>query len=134
MECSETFSNTEGKSHYKIKGGNLNCNSNNVVYLLECKTCAVQYVGSTSTKFRLRFNNYKSAQKNFLSGNIVPQHSLHSHFNSPDHNGKEDWKFKLIDSAMNLNDLRRSERYWQYKLDTFSPRGLNEREVNYDVT
>ena len=45
----------------------LDCNSNNVVYLLTCKVCGLQYVGSTSTKFRLRFNNHmqKSAQSSF---------------------------------------------------------------------
>ena len=35
------------------------CNSNNVVYLLSCKVCHAQYVGSTTTKFRVRFNNHK---------------------------------------------------------------------------
>ena len=38
----------------------LNCNSNNVVYLITCTKCSLQYVGSTVTKFRLRFNNRKS--------------------------------------------------------------------------
>ena len=38
----------------------LDCNSRNVVYLISCKVCGVQYVGSTTTKFRLRFNNHKS--------------------------------------------------------------------------
>ena len=27
------------------------CNSRNVIYLLSCKTCGIQYVGSTSRKF-----------------------------------------------------------------------------------
>ena len=35
-------------------------NSSNVVYLVTCKKCALQYVGSTITKFRHRCNNYKS--------------------------------------------------------------------------
>ena len=36
-----------------------NCNSDCVVYLLICKVCAKQYTGSTITKFRSRFNQYK---------------------------------------------------------------------------
>ena len=28
-----------------------------------------------------------------------------------------------------LNDTRKREMFWQYKLDTFIPRGLNDREV-----
>ena len=31
-----------------------NCDSSNVVYLLECNVCGVQYVGSTNMPFRLR--------------------------------------------------------------------------------
>lgn len=30
------------------------CNSSNAVYLITCKTCGLQYVGSTKTKFRMR--------------------------------------------------------------------------------
>ena len=33
----------------------LDRNSSNVVYLLSCKVCHVQYVGSATTKFRLSF-------------------------------------------------------------------------------
>ena len=40
--------------------GTANCNSRNVVYLISCKVCGFQYVGSTTTKFRSRFNNHKS--------------------------------------------------------------------------
>ena len=53
FECSNT-----GKQ-YKINFS-FNCNSRNVVYLLTCKICEKQYVGSTVTKFRSRFNQYKS--------------------------------------------------------------------------
>ena len=31
----------------------LDCNSSNVVYLLSCKVCHAQYVGSTTTIFRI---------------------------------------------------------------------------------
>ena len=30
------------------------CNSSNAVYLVTCKTCGLQYAGSTKTKFRMR--------------------------------------------------------------------------------
>ena len=51
---------------------NLNCNSKNVVYLITCKKCGIQYVGSTTTAFRTRFNNHTSrvnAHVNLSSGN-----------------------------------------------------------------
>ena len=44
-----------------------------MVYLLECNVCGVQYVGSTNTPFRLRFNNYKACNRKFSQGSSVPQ-------------------------------------------------------------
>ena len=57
-------------SHTTTRSYNINyqldCNSNNVVYLITCKVCGQQYVGSTSTIFRPIFRPHKSA---FLRAN-----------------------------------------------------------------
>ena len=58
---------------------------------------------------------------------------MHSHFQQPDHNGFEDFSFKLIDSARNEADLRQRESFWQYKLATFRPDGLNLWDVPYQI-
>ena len=42
---------------------NLSCSSRNVVYLASCKKCNLQYVGSTSTEFKVRFRNHKSSMR-----------------------------------------------------------------------
>ena len=44
----------------------LNCSSNLVVYLTECKSCSKQYVGSAITMLCIRFNNYKSDPRKSL--------------------------------------------------------------------
>ena len=116
---------------YKIKTC-LDCNSSMVVYLVDCKSCRKQYIGSTSTKFRLRFNNYKNCHRKYNLNKSVAQESFHTHFNQHDHNGMNDWLFTLIDSAESVENLRRKEAYWQNKLNSFAPHGLNEREVTLD--
>ena len=83
--CS-SFSDKNKQNVYNIKS-NLNCNSKMVVYLVSCKTCNMQYVGSTSTKFRLRFNNYRSGNRKYNSNETVTQESFFAHFNSSGHNG-----------------------------------------------
>ena len=45
-----------------------NCDSSNVVHMLECSVCGVQYVGSTCTSFIVRFNKYKSCNRRFNGG------------------------------------------------------------------
>ena len=88
----------------------------------------MQYVGSCITKFRARFNNYKSCNK-LHKTQVVNQHNLHAHFDLPGHSSFADFEFTLIDQGDNLECVRKRERFWQYKLDTFLPKGLNEREV-----
>ena len=66
-------------------------------------------------------------------GANVPQAALHAHFSQSDHNGFSDFSFKLIDSAQNDADLRQRESFWQYRLATFTPQGLNLRDVPFQV-
>ena len=138
IEASHTFSDKNGARIFDIRKGVLNCNSTNVIYLMQCKVCALQYVGSTINKFRYRFNNYKSKHTQYRykfsnstlqTGNLIQQASFHSHFCQSDHNGLSDWSVKLIDQAHDEGSLRRQESFWQHKLKTFSPDGLNEKEV-----
>ena len=48
---------TGKKYHTNFK---IDCDSENMIYLLTCKWCRKQYVGSSDRKFRLRFNQYNS--------------------------------------------------------------------------
>ena len=125
-----TFEDSSGIL-YSIKD-NLNCNSKMSIYLVQCKICKKQYVGSASTKFRLRFNNYKCNYRKHFCGENVPQALFFSHFTSAGHGGMDDWAFTLIEQSDNIEALRRRESHWQFKLNTFSPKGLNEREVYTD--
>ena len=59
LEPGERFYSYRTGKSYTINY-QLDCNNSNVVYLLSCKVCHVQYVGSTTTKFRLRFDNHKA--------------------------------------------------------------------------
>jgi len=129
----QTFSDKENTKSYNIRSKSCDCNSIGVVYLVTCKTCNIQYVGSTVTKFRFRFNNYKSCNRSFSVGNSVTQASFHHHFHQSGHNETKDWSFTLIDQADNINTLRHKESFWQHKLNTFFPNGLNERDVALEL-
>ena len=100
-------------------------------------SCSKQYVGSTITPFLSRFNNYKSGarkvSKVYPKKCNVYQEQFHRHFNYEGHNGIEDWKITIIDRAENVLELRRRESYWQHRLNTFIPNGLNERFVGISV-
>ncbi len=138
LDESNTFTNAKGDRIFNIRKGHLYCNSRFVVYKIRCRTCGLQYVGSTITKFRERFNNYKAQFKKYAKrkaeghpnpGENISQADFFEHFRSLDHHGLEDWSFQLIDQSENLERVRERESFWQHKLDTFFPNGLNVREV-----
>ena len=138
IEQATTFTDRDESRIYDIRKGPLNCNSKYVVYLIQCKICKKQNCGSTITRCRTRINNYKTKFKKyhemFLKGTLgdqklVEQASFHSHFCQEGHNGIADWSIKLIDQADDETTVRKKESFWQHKLNTFVPNGLNEREV-----
>ena len=60
LNVSETdiFQSFQTKEQNKIND-QPNCNNKCLIYFLLCKVCGLQYVGSTTDKFRLSWNNYK---------------------------------------------------------------------------
>ena len=94
------FKKAESKETFDILKGPLDCNSNNVIYLFECKKCQFKfpYVGSTVTKFRFRLDNYKSTHRKFrkklkkgitqeIKKNELKQKLFHVHYCSYGHEG-----------------------------------------------
>ena len=110
---------------YKINQ-NLSCSSKNVVYLTLCTKCNLQYVGSTSTAFKVHFCNHKSAHKQKTC-------ELAVHFNCTEHNISE-INFIVIEKVTSQGDTAHTDRllltkeaYWAAQLCTLSPHGLNKR-------
>ena len=69
-----------------------------------------------------------------MNKELVPKQALkqkrfHEHYCSDRHNGIEDWVITLIDSADTLKELRRTELYLIYRLKTYAPYSLYERDV-----
>ena len=104
--------------------------------------CNKKYVVSTKTKFRQRFNVYKSYFRTYkqkrLSGTLhtgkpVPQATFFSHFFEQNHRDEFSVKISIIDGAGDVYSLRRKELFRQYTLGLFSPKGLNERVADVEL-
>ena len=69
LNVSETdvFQSFQTKEQCKVNH-QLNCNDKCLIYLHSCKVCGLQYVGSTTYKFRLRWNNYKENNRKAKRG------------------------------------------------------------------
>ena len=137
-----TFKDANDSRTFKIFSGPLHCSTESEVYMLQCSCCNKKYVGSTKNKFRQIFNVYKSYFRTYArkhtkgslgTGKPVPQTSFFSHFFDEQHGGNFSITIKIIDKAEDVFSLRRKELFWQYKLGTFAPAGLNERAADVEL-
>ena len=120
--------NVSGKQY--SMSSSFNCDCSGVVYLLGCKVCGKQYVGSNFTSSRTRFNIYESSSRKFSGGMSVAQAELFRHFTEVNHNGfLEDVTSQIIDKVLVESRLR--EGFWQFKLNSFRSEGLNVRFVDH---
>ena len=75
----------------------LHCKSKNVIYLVTCNKCNVQYIASTTNKFKVRFRNHKSAMS------IKSTCEVAIHFNKETH-ALSDFNFTIIEQICNSSD------------------------------
>ena len=125
----KTFVSTKTSDNYTMNF-HFDCNSSNVIYLLTCKVCQKQYVGSTITKFRMRFNQYKSNFKLYNEGRKgLMQEKFFQHFEGENHHRSfTDLKVQIIDHC-DPNNQERRESFWINKLKTLFPDGLNQKRA-----
>ena len=78
----------------------LDCNDKCLIYLLSYMICELQYVGSTTDRFRLRWNNYKDNDRKAQRDEEHTQPELYEHFHSEKHNGLiQDCSITLTDKT-----------------------------------
>ena len=119
-----TFTSNVTKRSYEVisHSKTLNCTSDNVVYLITCNKCGIQYVGETSQKLR---NNHRSSLKRLT--NLY----LYHHFSSDGHS-EDDICIMPIEEITpgdraNVTSIRlEREDYWCRELCTYYPYGLND--------
>ena len=119
MTSGNDFHSSNLKKYFPLKN-NVNCSSRNIIYLITCNKCHIQYVGETSNPLHTRLNAHRYDIKHNKPTPIA------IHFNSPNHD-LTDLKITPIEILTNNNkNLRlKRETYWQNTLSTNFPRGLN---------
>lgn len=93
--------------------------------------CGLQYVGSTTTKLRLRFNNHKSrlrAHSKMSAANKDKDDTIYKNFHSDGHHGLQDVEINLTDKVNAKEDLVTKEGQCAYRLQSVRPEGLNESD------
>lgn len=118
---SHDFSSSTYSVKYKIHDS-LSCRSSNIVYLITCRRCNIQYVGETGRPLGDRLTDHRS---NIRNKKDTP---IGIHFNQPGHSIDDVAAVaieKIADDGNTLMRRRQREAFWQAKLGTIHPRGLN---------
>ena len=90
------------------------------------------YVGKDETKFRYRFNIYKSKHRAFKKGNRkIPQKLFHKHYCLDGHLRIDDWDFTLFEQCETHQQLKERETFWQHRFKTFYPSGKRRKRSTY---
>ena len=123
-ECNAVTSNTN-KFVFKLRQ-NLNCNSSNIIYLIQCKECVKQYIGQTKRSLRLRTNNNRADIVNNRRTTIA------NHFNTAPCSIEDFQITPIFQCHKFINDEERTtatrleiENYFIEAFKTYLPYGLN---------
>ena len=133
LNCSKNIKCSVTNRTFEVinpSGENLNCHSQNLIYLLNCYFCFTQYVGETVTPLHIRMNGHRTSKEGCEH---IINHSKHS---CEGHNFTCQILEKLPGSGYDINGEvdenmteRRLERenFWILKFRTLFPYGLNEK-------
>ena len=76
---SDSFKSHTTGAHHKIRG-HITCTTSNIIYLISCRICGIQYIGETKNSLKKRFYGHRSTVKTQKLDTPVGQH-----FNLPNH-------------------------------------------------
>ena len=114
------FNSTTTGAQFRVKA-TADCGTSNVVYLIECRRCAIQYVGETENALRVRLTGHRSDIKHRRIEKPVAKH-----FSLPDHS-MEDLKIMVIEKIHREDGeyRKQKESRWIEMIRSRTPDGLN---------
>ena len=119
----DVFTSRSTQASFKMRFST-SCTSQNVIYLVECKRCNMQYIGQTNQQVSRRMNSHRFDINTYDGQGYATNVALH--FNSDSHS-VDDFRFVPIDVVNNEMDRLCKETYWIHKLDTLYPKGMNSK-------
>ena len=118
LNSSQVISNRNNHS-YPIRG-NFHCKSSDIVYVMTCNVCNIQYVRETSNTMNSRCRGHESSIR------TEKDHPVAIHYRSYNHT-IDDYPITIVDKEGNKNRKLRLEEAWMTLLNILTPKGLNGR-------
>lgn len=101
------------------------CQTEKIVYIAQCSSCNLQYVGHTIKNLRVRLGQHVYDVNNSQSSRVPS--ALSQHFISVHNRNLQSLNAFAIEQANDKRSLLKRESFWILKLESFAPTGLNYR-------
>jgi hypothetical protein len=125
LACSSVQKTSRFRSHatgqeFNVRG-RLTCRSQNIIYLISCRRCHLQYVGETSRCLADRLNDHRS----YIRTNKTTPTG--AHFRLPHHSSNDViiTGIEQLQSTATATYRRIREQAWIALLQTWHPHGIN---------
>ena len=102
----------------------ITCNTENIIYVINCNKCCKSYIGSTINNIKKRFSSHLSSIKN---NNETNCHTLVQHFQNKE--CLNSLSFNVIEKVKvtTIYNLRKREDFYIGLFNTTTPNGLNDK-------
>ena len=105
----------------------ITCDTFNVIYIIQCRLCNLQYIGETKRRLKDRFNEHRRPLLN-PSGSYI-QTAVSEHFLSNSHSVSHMLLIPIETLRYERDCLRKaSEAHLIPKAETIEPLGMNKRD------
>ena len=101
----------------------IDCNSKNVIYMIQCNHCSKQYIGEIKRRLKDRFNEHRRPVDN--PSNISKPTTVSEHFLTNDHSANDITLIPLELTKSNRDSVRKArEAYLIERGKTLEPLGI----------
>ena len=113
------FSSSATGKKYLLPEEELNCQSSNLIYLVTCSACSMQYVGRCETSLKVRHHKHRTQLRHKTEG-------IGRHFDKC--GGYENFHISVIENVKKPHSIKDREVWWTKELETMHPLGMNLRD------
>lgn len=116
----------KGTAHNLCTTSTLTCLSSNIIYVITCTKCGVQYVGMTTQSLKARFSQHlREIRKHQAAGSTWGSTRLYRHFTKAGHLPHHLKVQPVEKTTEGESNIRTRESHWIRALMTCEPHGLN---------
>ena len=105
----------------------ITCETFNVIYLIQCRLCNLQYIGETKRRLKDRFNEHRRPILN-PTGNYIHT-AVSEHFLTSNHSDNHMLLIPIEKLKIGRDSFRKArEAHLIHKPKTIEPLGINKRD------